>query len=85
MKNTVEIEAENVFEAHKDAKPFVRIAIEKLFPNLFKKEITERIKTFADVCKELGENPNEYETISQNPKIIAGFALAKLQLWADHK
>jgi hypothetical protein len=83
MKNTLEIEAENVISAHKNAEKPIKKVIENLFPILFKKDIIERITTFDDVCRELGENPLEYETVSQNPRIIAGFALAKLQLWAE--
>ena len=53
----ISVKRENVLNAYKNANDEQKKLIEMLFgKNMFKMDVTERIKTFEDACEEIGEN-----------------------------
>lgn len=58
MDNQINIEKENVLNAYKNGNQDQKALLENLFgKDIFQpKDIKERVKTFEDACKELGDN-----------------------------
>ena len=68
----ISVKRENVLNAYKNANDEQKKLIEMLFgKNMFKMDVTERIKTFEDACAEIGEN---------HPYVMVYKELVKLEL-----
>lgn len=70
MEKTIEIKVEDIKRAFDEANDNVKNCILNLFPQ-FKEAIpiTERVKTFEDACRELGEDNHlveQYRVIEEN-------------------
>lgn len=67
-----------VLTAYGKAKSGRKVFLENLFGiKTFQPNIMERIKTFDDVCKEMGISPKKYICDSDDPDDIAANALRK--------
>lgn len=65
---TLEIKKENAIAAHNEAGPKTKKVLEHLFgKKTFLKSIVERIKSFEDVCEEMGKDPKDYVYIGNDP------------------
>ncbi|MHB1278272.1 MAG: hypothetical protein ACYC1Q_07730 [Bacteroidia bacterium] len=81
MKTATNTETE-ILEDFKNASPEGKALLEKHFPKInFPKPFRERVKTFADICREAGEDPAQFE-IPKNatPRQIGTIAFSKVQL-----
>lgn len=58
MENQINIQKENILNAYKNGNQDQKALLENLFgKDMFQpKDIKERVKTFEDACRELGEN-----------------------------
>ena len=83
MAETLEITRQAAIKAHDEASTKGKTLLENLFgKRVFQKDIKERIKTFDDVIRELGDEPEEFKnaiSIMEEPDEIA---YAKLKLIA---
>ena len=75
MSETLEITKEAAIKAHDEASTKGKTLLENLFgKRVFQKDIKERIKTFDDVIRELGDDPEEFKnaiSIMEEPDEIA--------------
>lgn len=75
MAETLEITRQAAIKAHDEASTKGKTLLENLFgKRVFQKDIKERIKTFDDVIKELGDDPEEFKnaiSIMEEPDEIA--------------
>ena len=75
MAETLEITKEAAIKAHDEASSKGKTLLENLFgKRVFQKDIKERIKTFDDVIRELGDDPEEFKnaiSIMEEPDEIA--------------
>ena len=75
MAETLEIKRKAVIKAHNEASTKGKTLLENLFgKRVFQKNIKERIKTFDDVIRELGDDPEEFKnaiSIMEEPDEIA--------------
>jgi hypothetical protein len=62
MAETLEITRQAAIKAHDEASTKGKTLLENLFgKRVFQKDIKERIKTFDDVIRELGDDPEEFK------------------------
>ncbi len=84
MAETLEITRQAAIKAHDEASTKGKTLLENLFgKRVFQKDIKERIKTFDDVIRELGDDPEEFKnaiSIMEEPDEIA---YVKLKLIAE--
>ena len=84
MAETLEITRQAAIKAHDEASSKGKTLLENLFgKRVFQKDIKERIKTFDDVIRELGDDPEEFKnaiSIMDEPDEIA---YVKLKLIAE--
>jgi hypothetical protein len=84
MSKTLEITKEAAIKAHDEASSKGKSLLENLFgKRVFQRDIKERVKTFDDVIKELGDNPEEFNnaiSIMDEPDEIA---YVKLKMIAE--
>ena len=75
MSETLEITRQAAIKAHDEASTKGKTLLENLFgKRVFQKDIKERIKTFDDVIRELGDDPEEFKnaiSIMEEPDEIA--------------
>ena len=75
MAETLEITRQAAIKAHDEASTKGKTLLENLFgKRVFQKDIKERIKTFDDVIRELGDHPEEFKnaiSIMEEPDEIA--------------
>ena len=75
MAETLEITRQAAIKAHDEASTKGKTLLENLFgKRVFQKDIKERIKTFDDVIRELGDDPEEFKnaiSIMEEPDEIA--------------
>ena len=75
MAETLEITRQAAIKAHDEASTKGKTLLENLFgKRVFQKDIKERIKTFDDVIRELGDDPEEFKnaiSIMDEPDEIA--------------
>ena len=75
MAETLEITRQAAIKAHDEASNKGKTLLENLFgKRVFQKDIKERIKTFDDVIRELGDDPEEFKnaiSIMEEPDEIA--------------
>ena len=75
MAETLEITRQAAIKAHDEASIKGKTLLENLFgKRVFQKDIKERIKTFDDVIRELGDDPEEFKnaiSIMEEPDEIA--------------
>lgn len=75
MSEALEIKKEAAIKAHDEASSKGKTLLENLFgKKVFQKDIKERIKTFDDVIRELGDDPEEFKnaiSIMDEPDEIA--------------
>ena len=75
MAETLEITRQAAIKAHDEASTKGKTLLENLFgKRVFQKDIKERIKTFDDVSRELGDDPEEFKnaiSIMEEPDEIA--------------
>ena len=75
MAGTLEITRQAAIKAHDEASTKGKTLLENLFgKRVFQKDIKERIKTFDDVIRELGDDPEEFKnaiSIMEEPDEIA--------------
>ena len=75
MAETLEITRQAAIKAHDEASIKGKTLLENLFgKRVFQKDIKERIKTFDDVIRELGDDPEEFKnaiSIMDEPDEIA--------------
>ena len=75
MAETLEITRQAAIKAHDEASSKGKTLLENLFgKRVFQKDIKERIKTFDDVIRELGDDPEEFKnaiSIMEEPDEIA--------------
>lgn len=76
MNDTLTADKGKVLTAYNKAKNGRKVLLENLFGiKTFQPNIMERIKTFDDVCREMGVNPKKYICESEDPDDIAANAL----------
>lgn len=76
MTETLTADKGKVLTAYNKAKGGRKVFLENLFGiKIFQPNIMERIKSFDDVCKEMGVNPKKYICESEDPDDIAANAL----------
>jgi hypothetical protein len=81
MSETLTADKGKVLTAYNKAKGGRKVFLENLFGiKIFQPEITQRIKTFDDVCKEMGKDPKTYICTSDDPDDIAANALRQALL-----
>ena len=75
MAETLEITRQAAIKAHDEASTKGKTLLDNLFgKRVFQKDIKERIKTFDDVIRELGDDPEEFKnaiSIMDEPDEIA--------------
>lgn len=75
MAETLEITRQAAIKAHDEASSKGKTLLENLFgKRVFQKDIKERIKTFDDVIREFGDDPEEFKnaiSIMEEPDEIA--------------
>lgn len=79
---TLKINAENAVKAYDAADKNQKSFLEILFGKdiFIKKDIMDRIRSFDDVCTEMGKNPDDYKITSTDPDEIAANALRQILL-----
>lgn len=81
MSETLTADKGKVLTAYNKAKGGRKVFLENLFGiKIFQPNIMERIKSFDDVCKELGKDPKDYVCNSDDPDDIAANALRQALL-----
>lgn len=76
MNETLTADKGQVLTAYNKAKGGRKVFLENLFGiKIFQPNIMQRIKTFDDVCREMGKNPKDYICNSDDPDDIAANAL----------
>ncbi|MBS4042359.1 MAG: hypothetical protein KGZ59_00900 [Chitinophagaceae bacterium] len=68
MSKTIQAETNLVIEEYNNGNKKVKKTLEKIFSvKLFKPDITKRINSFEDVCKEMGKNYKDFICESKDP------------------
>lgn len=81
MNDTLTVSKEKVLAAYSKAKSPRKVMLENLFGlKTFQPNIMARIKSFDDVCLEMGKNPKDYICTSDDPDDIAANALRQALL-----
>jgi hypothetical protein len=81
MSETLAADKGKVLTAYNKAKSGRKVFLENLFGlKTFQPNIMERIKSFDDVCREMGLNPKKYICDSEDPDDIAANALRQALL-----
>lgn len=77
--NTLEVTKENALKAYDGADKKGKALLTNLLgEKVFQRNIRERIKTFEDVCKEMGKDPKDYNYSGNDPD---DFAANALRMW----
>ena len=83
MAETLEITRQAAIKAHDEASTKGKTLLENLFgKRVFQKDIKERIKTFDDVIRELGDDPEEFKNAISIMEESDEIAYVKLKLIA---
>lgn len=61
MEHHVKILKDKILARYKNANDSQKELLEELYPEIFKGKVTDRIKTFDDVLKELGIDKHDFE------------------------
>lgn len=81
MSETLTADKGKVLTAYNKAKSGRKVFLENLFGiKTFQPEIMQRIKTFDDICREMGKDPKTYICNSDDPDDIAANALRQALL-----
>lgn len=81
MSETLTADKGKVLTAYNKAKGGRKVFLENLFGiKIFQPNIMERIKSFDDVCKEMGVSPKKYICESDDPDDIAANAMRQALL-----
>lgn len=81
MNDTLTVSKDKGLAAYSKAKSPRKVMLENLFGlKTFQPNIMERIKSFDDVCLEMGKNPKDYICTSDDPDDIAANALRQALL-----